>query len=189
MDMTSITLTPITLTSMPDDIVTSGGQGLQLQYEIYDSPFGDLLLVSSRCGLTHAMFSGEAEALVRVRKDYLKADITRERTAHHRAALCYFKTGTEASRLSLALKGTAFQLQVWQALLTVPLGQTASYKQICEYIGRPNASRAVGSAVGRNPVTFYVPCHRILAHNGGLGGYYWGLDKKRELLRWEGVSA
>jgi AraC family transcriptional regulator of adaptative response/methylated-DNA-[protein]-cysteine methyltransferase len=184
MDMTSITLTP-----MPDDIVSSGGQGLQLQYEIYHSPFGDLLLVSSSHGLSYALFDGEVEALVRVRKDYPNADITRQRTAHHWAALSYFKTGTEASLLSLALKGTAFQLQVWQALLKVPLGQTASYKQICEHIGRPNSSRAVGSAVGRNPVTFYVPCHRILAHNGGLGGYYWGLDKKRALLSWEGVSA
>ena len=184
MDMTSITLS-----AMPADIVTSGGQGLALAYEIYHSPFDDLLLVSSRYGLTHALFAGEAEALVRLRKDYPKADITRESTAHHRAALSYFKTGTQAAPLPLALKGTAFQLQVWQALLAVPMGQTASYKQICASIENPKASRAVGSAVGRNPVSFYVPCHRILAHNGGLGGYYWGLDKKSELLRWEGVSA
>ncbi len=177
----------ISFASMPADIVAASGAGLQLHYEIYHSPFGDILLVSSCHGLSHALFDSEADALMRIRKDYPKADITRERTQHHRAAMSYFKTGKDATALSLAVKGTAFQLSVWQALLSVPLGQTASYQQICAVLNKPNAARAVGGAVGRNPVSFFVPCHRILAHDGSLGGYYWGVDKKRELLRWEGV--
>lgn len=185
--MSSISLTP-----MPDNRVRSQGAGLALHYEVYPSPFGDLLLASTDLGLTHALFDKPADGLRRLEKDYPKAEITRQRTSHHSAALSYFspamKPAPKPSPLTLALKGTPFQHAVWQALLQVPMGQTASYQQIGLALGKPKASRAVGGAVGKNPATFFVPCHRILAHNGGLGGYYWGLDKKRELLRWEGVA-
>lgn len=86
-----------------------------------------------------------------------------------------------------ALSGTAFQKKVWAALLTIPKGQTRTYKEIAVSIGHPRALRAVGSAIGANPIAVEIPCHRVIRSDGGLGGYRWGLDKKRALLKSEGI--
>jgi len=86
---------------------------------------------------------------------------------------------------SLSLGGTAFQRRVWQALLEIPLGTVTSYRQLAEHIGRPTAVRAVANAVGANPVAWLIPCHRVIRSDGGLGGYRWGVERKRALLAWE----
>ena len=136
-------------------------------------------------GLTHLFFDDEEIAISRIRKDYPNARIARQQDAHQRAAMSYFDIPTPPQPLRLALKGTPFQMQVWKALLGVAAGQRSTYKALAEQLGRGKAYRAVGTAVGRNPVAFIVPCHRILASDGGMGGYYWGLETKRELLDWE----
>lgn len=90
-----------------------------------------------------------------------------------------------ADNISLFLHATDFQFAVWQALLSIPLGQTTTYKAIAELIGKPKAVRAVGTAIGKNPISVIIPCHRVISSDGSLGGYFWGLEKKKELLKKE----
>ncbi len=87
--------------------------------------------------------------------------------------------------IRLMLIGTAFEVRVWQALLRIPIGRAVSYSDIAHHLGNPKAMRAVGTAVGRNPISFVVPCHRVLRTDGALGGYHWGLTRKRAMLGWE----
>lgn len=175
----------ISIDAMPSAIVDSGGQGMALHYEYYDTPIGRMTLVATPYGLSHALFDEEAHGLARLRKDYPNAAPTKCTDPHHEAALRYFETPDAPPQLKLVLRGTPFQRAVWRALLTLAPGQTSSYGSLAAQIGKPSASRAVGGAVGKNPVTFFVPCHRVLASDGGIGGYYWGVDKKREILAWE----
>ncbi|MGB2926287.1 MAG: methylated-DNA--[protein]-cysteine S-methyltransferase, partial [Limnothrix sp.] len=91
----------------------------------------------------------------------------------------------DTGAFSLHLKGTAFQLQVWRELLNIPFAQTTTYQAIANAIGKPTSSRAVGNAVGRNPVSFLIPCHRVIRSSGAMGGYRWGLDRKVAMLDWE----
>lgn len=91
----------------------------------------------------------------------------------------------ERKTFPLEIKGTAFQLSVWKSLQTIPFGETTTYKIIAETIGRPNSIRAVGNAVGTNPIAFLIPCHRVIRNNGQLGGYRWGTERKRKMLEWE----
>jgi AraC family transcriptional regulator of adaptative response/methylated-DNA-[protein]-cysteine methyltransferase len=170
---------------MPDFVVASGGRNLALHYDSFDTPLGPMVLAASSYGLSHAVFESVDAALVRLKADYPNAEITRQHDPHHLAAMRYFDAAHVPAPIMLVLKGTPFQRMVWRELLKVPAGEVSTYKKIATQISKPRATRAVGSAVGRNPVSFFIPCHRILASNGGLGGYYWGLDKKREILAWE----
>jgi AraC family transcriptional regulator of adaptative response/methylated-DNA-[protein]-cysteine methyltransferase len=154
----------------------------------YHSPFGPLFLAASAQGLTHALFGDAAAARARVLKTHPEASFVEKCDAHHQAALTHFENPMRPKRLSLALAGTPFQMQVWQALLDVPLASTTNYGALAKAIGKPKAARAVGSAVGKNPITFIVPCHRILAADGTLGGYYWGLNKKQQILDFEAAK-
>ncbi len=94
-----------------------------------------------------------------------------------------------ANEIRVVLRGTNFQLKVWQALLNIPTGSTVTYGDIANAIGKPTSSRAVGNAVGGNPVAFVIPCHRVLRESGALGGYRWGADKKQAILAWETATA
>lgn len=178
----------ISIDAMPHCIVSSGGRNLALHYDRYPTPLGDMVLAASSYGLSHALFESGKQAEARLQKDYPKADIIRKHDPHHLAALRFFDQDEPLTPLKLVLKGTRFQRVVWRALLDVGPGQVSSYAAIARAIDKPKAFRAVGSAVGSNPVSFFVPCHRILASNGTLGGYYWGLDKKRQLLDWEAAN-
>lgn len=178
----------VSIDAMPDSVVSSGGLNLALHYDRYPTPLGDMVLAASSYGLSHALFESGKDAEARLQSDYPKAEIIRKHDPHHLAALRFFDPEEPITPLKLVLKGTPFQRKVWRALLDIAPGQTSSYGAIARTIGKPTAFRAVGSAVGRNPVSFFIPCHRILASNGGLGGYYWGLDKKRQILAWEAQS-
>ncbi len=151
----------------------------------YDSPFGEVFIASSPQGITHILLEDAEAAKARVQKTHPNAALVAQGDAHHAAALSCFSNPTMPQHIWLALSGTPFQLKVWQALLDVPLGQTSSYGALANAIGKPKAARAIGAAVGKNPVTFIVPCHRILASDGSLGGYYWGLETKQAMLAWE----
>jgi len=93
------------------------------------------------------------------------------------------------TKIKLALYGTPFQLQVWQALLQIPFGQRTTYQNIAQSIGSPNAARAVGTTIGNNPVAWLIPCHRVIRRDGGYGGYHWGEGRKLGLLGWESAQA
>lgn len=152
-----------------------------------NSPFGRILMAASETGLSHIWLDEDGEAMSRMEEELSKSKkatrLVEQSSPHHAAALSAFTATPQA--LSLHLKGTPFQQTVWRALLDIPFGRVSSYKEIAAKIGKPNANRAVGSAVGKNPIFFIIPCHRVLAHGGGLGGYFWGLAVKSRMLDWE----
>ncbi len=162
---------------------------LQAQCRI-ETPLGPLLLAATARGLAGAWFDGQAHhpgelaAPVEPTHPHLR-QATHELAAYFSAA----GTGQAPAGFTLALdpQGTAFQQQVWLALRAIATGQTCSYGAIARQIGRPSAVRAVGAAVGRNPLSVVVPCHRVLGGDGALTGYAGGLDRKRALLRHEGA--
>jgi AraC family transcriptional regulator of adaptative response/methylated-DNA-[protein]-cysteine methyltransferase len=167
-----------------------GGEGLQLRYGFHASPFGTSLVMISGQGLVGLAFAdagGEAAALADMRRGWSRATFTEDRVATASAARRVFDPATwRADRpLRITMIGSDFEIRVWEALLTVPFGAATTYSEVATRIGRPSAARAVGAAVGRNPLSFVVPCHRVLGKGGGLTGYRWGLTRKRAILGWE----
>ncbi|MCA9049009.1 MAG: methylated-DNA--[protein]-cysteine S-methyltransferase [Planctomycetaceae bacterium] len=147
-----------------------------------DTPVGRLLVAGDTAGLRYVLFDDDAAIPSDwVESDDLLAEPVRQLTA-------YFSGELREFRIQLAGQGTEFQRRVWQELLKVPYGSTASYGQIAAAIGQPKASRAVGAANGRNPISIIVPCHRIIGSTGNLVGYGGGPERKRTLLALEGIS-
>lgn len=157
-----------------------GLAGQAIRYVHVPSRLGDLLVAASDAGICRAGFDWDAAALQAAYPGarLLDADAQAREWAQQLAGL----VEGDGARLPLDLRGSAFQLEVWAALQAIPVGETRSYAGIAQAIGRPSAVRAVGSACGANPVALAVPCHRVVRSDGGLGGYAWGLDRKRALL-------
>lgn len=171
------------------------GDGLEIGWAFHPSPFGRALVMATTRGLAGLAFADEGE------EEAVLADMTRR---WPRARFVEDTAGTEAyvrrvfdparwsedRALRIVLIGSDFEVRVWEALLRVPFGATTSYSAIAEALRQPKAVRAVGGAVGRNPLSFVVPCHRVLGKGGSLTGYHWGLTRKRAILGWEaGVAA
>lgn len=155
-----------------------------LDYDFLDTAFGRCLLARSRRGICALRFvdGGERRALAELQREWPGHRMRRAPLAALvRAAI----DDPAAPRPPLDLRGTAFQRRVWQALLALPPGATTSYRELARRVGRPGAARAVGNAVGRNPVGLLVPCHRVVRSDGAAGGYRWGAARKRALLAWE----
>ena len=167
-----------------------GGAGLALDYGFHPTPLGDCLLAASPRGVTDMVFlgaGGQAGALQQLRGRWHKAELrlNPERSGALAAVLFGFWLGAPPAPLSLHLRGTNFQIKVWEALLRIPPGKATSYQQIAEQIGRPSAARAVGNAVGSNPLPVIIPCHRVLHKLGDFSGYRYGVARKKALLGWE----
>ncbi|WP_371157809.1 methylated-DNA--[protein]-cysteine S-methyltransferase [Jannaschia sp. 2305UL9-9] len=165
-----------------------GGVGLTIRYGWADSPFGDILVMATDrgiCGLAFAAETGRAAAMADMRGRWPSATYEQDDSVALAAANLF--RGTGEARLHLI--GAPFQIKVWEALMTIPSGHVTTYSQIASHIGNPRAVRAVGTAVGRNPVSWLIPCHRALRKSGGLGGYHWGLPVKRAMLAWESSRA
>lgn len=176
------------------------GEGLTIQYGFHPSPFGRVLLAMTErgvCGLAFAGASGEEDALDDLYRRWRKARLLEDRTAtaplvEQIFPLSEFIGGESQPRetasdrsVHLFLNGTNFQIKVWEALLRVPPGALTTYQDIANRIGMPKAARAVGQAVGANPVAFIIPCHRVIRKLGVLGGYRWGVARKQAILSWE----
>ena len=163
------------------------GAGLTIRWGWFDSPFGPALAMGTDAGLCGLAFAAETGA------DAAMADLTARWPAadfmEDPAALAPWVDAAFGGRgeVALAVIGAPFQIKVWEALLRVPSGHVTTYGEIARAIGAPKAVRAVGTAVGRNPVSFIIPCHRALRQTGALGGYHWGLEVKRAMLAWEGA--
>jgi AraC family transcriptional regulator of adaptative response/methylated-DNA-[protein]-cysteine methyltransferase len=162
-----------------------GGEGLEIAWGWFDTPFGPALAMGTErglCGLAFAAETGRAAAFADMTARWPRAGFVEapERIAPWVEAA--FGAGGEAR---LHLIGAPFQIKVWEALMQVPSGHVTTYSDIASAIGHPAAMRAVGNAVGRNPVSWLIPCHRALRKAGGLGGYHWGLGVKRAMLAWE----
>ena len=169
------------------------GEGLEINYGFHASPFGDALLMATARGVCGLAFvnedagEGRAEALADMTNRWPKATFTEApaATLPHAAGIFGAPKPAAKAPVRLVLIGSDFEVRVWQTLLCIPMGRVVSYQHIARHLGQPTASRAVGSAVGRNPISFVVPCHRVLRGDGTLGGYHWGLTRKRALIGWE----
>jgi AraC family transcriptional regulator, regulatory protein of adaptative response / methylated-DNA-[protein]-cysteine methyltransferase len=166
------------------------GAGLTLRYGFHPSPFGTaLLMVTDRglAGLAFADAGGEAVTLRDLQRPWPHATYVEDRAATGPVAQRVFdRQAWRADRpLRVTMIGSDFEVRVWEMLLSVPLGRATTYAAVAARIGRPEAARAVGAAVGRNPISFVVPCHRVLGKGGDLTGYRWGLTRKRAIIGWE----
>ncbi len=172
----------------PGDFARAG-EGLIINYGWFDSPFGPALSMGTDRGLCGLAFSAEFGA------DVAMTDLTarwpKATYVENPDAIAAWTHAAlhQSGDTALHMIGAPFQLQVWEALLRIPSGSVTTYSEIAQSIGRPKAVRAVGTAVGRNPVSLLIPCHRALRKSGALGGYHWGLPVKRALLAWETARA
>lgn len=182
----------------------AGGTGLVMAYGYHPSPFGETLVVATARGLaglgwvdakdgagtaagTGKPTGGRDGALADMRRRWPGAEFTADQAGTAPLARRIFSAGAwnADAPLRVVLIGTDFEVRVWEGLLAIPMGRATSYGTLASTIGRPGAARAVGAAVGRNPVSFVVPCHRVLGKSGQLTGYHWGLTRKRAMLGWE----
>ncbi len=168
----------------------NGGENLSINYSFAQTSFGNLLVASTSKGICYMAFTDdEPSALESLQKKFPKASYRQLLDRLQQNALLVFnddwqKMGT----IKLHLKGTAFQLKVWETLLKIPAGKLTTYGAIAEQIKNPKASRAVGSAIGHNPVAFLIPCHRVIQSTGIFGGYMWGADRKAAIIGWEAAK-
>lgn len=164
-----------------------GGEGLTIRWGWFDSPFGPAIVMGTDkglCGMGFAAEMGPEPAFEDLIRRWPKADFVEDPTALRPWVLAAF--GTDGmGKTPLHLIGAPFQIKVWEALMRIPTGHVTTYSEIAGTIGNPKAVRAVGTAVGRNPISFLIPCHRALRRDGTLGGYHWGLPVKRAILAWE----
>jgi len=175
------------------------GAGLTISYGFHASPFGSALVMTTQYGLAGLAFAdpdagaaGEDAALADMAGRWPQAGFVRDDAATAPLACRIFdpKEWRADRPLRIVMIGTDFEVRVWETLLKIPVGKATSYSALARHIDKPKAARAVGAAVGRNPISFVVPCHRVLGRSGSLTGYHWGLTRKRAILGWEaGLAA
>lgn len=170
-----------------------GGAGLTIFWGWFESPFGPAIVMGTKkgiCGMGFAAEMGEEAALQDLLSRWPKAEFREDPMMLRPWVLKAFGAGDgQLDTAPLYLIGAPFQIKVWEALLSIPSGQVTTYSEIAQAIDKPRAVRAVGTAVGRNPISWLIPCHRALRKSGGLGGYHWGLPMKRAMLAYEAVRA
>ena len=168
----------------------SGGEGLTLSYGFHPSPFGTAIVIATPrglAGLALADLGQEKSAFADMKSRWPKANYIQDQALTLPLAQRIFdpKTWRPDRPLRVVLIGTDFEVRVWESLLKIPMDRATTYSDIARSLGKPNAARAVGGAVGRNPVCFVVPCHRVIGKSGDLTGYHWGLTRKRAIIGWE----
>lgn len=167
-----------------------GGEDLIINYQFVETLFGKALIASTAKGVCYLAFLGKEEAAIKdLRGKFPKAVFVDSSDDHQRSALDFF-TGADNTikEIKLHLKGTHFQLKIWEALLKIPMGGLSTYGEVARVSGHASASRAVGTAVGDNPVAFIIPCHRVIRSEGTYGQYRWGPVRKSALIGWEAAK-
>ncbi len=190
----------ITLEAMTPGIYKSGGESVNIKYGFYPTPFGEILLANTDKGICKLSFVTKKEldgdkavpmrisALSELKEEFPNANIQEDGGSCELLVKRIFSPelfSDSSEMIRLNVKGTPFQVKVWEALLKIPVGELASYNQVAEVIRKPTASRAVGSAIGKNPVAVLIPCHRVIRQAGGIGGYRWDPTRKMTILNWE----
>jgi len=169
----------------------NGGEKLSINYSFAESPFGNMLVASTPKGICYMAFAeDEQEALTALQNNFPNATYRQVVDMIQQNALYIFTHDwKKLNSIKLHLKGTEFQLKVWEALLKIPMGQLSTYGTIAGKIKNVNASRAVGTAIGSNPVAFLIPCHRVIQSTGMVGGYMWGSTRKTAIIGWEAARS
>jgi AraC family transcriptional regulator of adaptative response/methylated-DNA-[protein]-cysteine methyltransferase len=167
--------------------IKSAGRGLEITYGFAFSPFGEAMIGWTSRGVCHFAFSTENRAAMKYKlvefwpnAIFIRDDVQSENLMH-----AIFPSTPSPGKLHLVLRGTNFQLKVWEALIHTEFGRVISYQQLAERAGYPRAQRAVGTALAANPVGFLIPCHRVIRESGDTGNYRWGTDRKTAMLLWE----
>lgn len=165
-----------------------GGLNLTIQYSLEESPFGKLIVASTQKGICYIAFNEDkVQAFDLLRAKFPRARFENQSNKLQQNALFIFQNDCPyLPEVKLHLKGSDFQLKVWESLLKIPMGHLTTYGSIAQQIEKPNAARAVGTAIGRNPVAFLIPCHRVIQSSGIFGGYMWGNTRKTAMIGWEG---
>ncbi|MHC0443836.1 bifunctional helix-turn-helix domain-containing protein/methylated-DNA--[protein]-cysteine S-methyltransferase [Flavobacterium sp. 3-218] len=168
----------------------NGGKNLFINYSFAESPFGNIIVASTQKGVCFMAFAeDETKGFIVLKDKFPNAQFSKKLDLAQQNALFIFQNDwSKLSEIKLHLKGTDFQLKVWEALLKIPMGQLSTYGSIAHQIQKPNASRAVGTAIGSNPVAFLIPCHRVIQSSGIFGGYMWGNTRKTAIIGWEGAQ-
>jgi len=168
----------------------NGGENLAINYSYAESPFGNILVASTPKGVCYMHFADDEEkALADLQQRFPNAQFKQMVDLVQQNALYIFTHDwSKLNQIKLHLKGTDFQLKVWETLLKIPMGQLSTYGSIAEKIQVPNASRAVGTAIGSNPIAFLIPCHRVIQSTGTFGGYMWGTTRKTAMIGWEAAK-
>ncbi|NJM28858.1 MAG: methylated-DNA--[protein]-cysteine S-methyltransferase [Rhizobiales bacterium] len=180
----------VTHEGMTPGIYKAKGRGLTITYGFHASPFGTALVMTADqglCGLAFADDGGEAAALADMQSRWPEADYVEDHIATAPVAKRIFSQAkwNPEQPLRIVFIGSDFEIRIWETLLRIPMGKAATYSDVAAHVGKPSAVRAVGTAVGKNPISFVVPCHRVLGKSGSLCGYHWGLTRKRAILGWE----
>ncbi|HEY1491300.1 MAG TPA: methylated-DNA--[protein]-cysteine S-methyltransferase [Steroidobacteraceae bacterium] len=178
----------VTLEAVTPGELRARGAGVTLSAGVAATPFGSALLATTPRGLSHLSFlepAGEDAALARLAASWPHAQLTRDDAAARHLAQRIWGEGSARTPLRLYVQGTNFQLKVWRALLEAGAGMPTTYGALARLAGSAAAARAVGAAVGANPVAWLIPCHNVLRGDGDLGGYHWGADRKRAMLAWQ----
>lgn len=176
-----IKIEPMTL-----DELVNGGKNFSISYSFAESPFGEIIIASTQKGICHLAFlEDEDEAFAELRSRFPNADYNQGVNDIQQNALLIFQPNLSAKEIILHLNGTPFQLKIWKSLLKIPMGYLSTYGEIAKEIESPSASRAAGTAIGKNPVAFIVPCHRVIHSSGKIGGYMWGSTRKSAIIDWE----
>lgn len=168
----------------------NGGENLHINYSFAESLFGEIIVAATPKGICHlAFYKDQAEGEATMRSRFPNATYNQALNEIQRQALLIFKQDwTDLNQIKLHLHGTPFQLKVWNALLKIPKGNLTTYGSIASEIEKPKASRAIGTAIGSNPIAFLIPCHRVIQSSGKLGGYMWGITRKSAIIGWEAAQ-
>lgn len=168
----------------------NGGKNLSINFSFAETPFGNIIVASTTKGVCYMAFEeDEITAITNLKGKFPNAAYIHKLDLIQQDALFIFQHDwRKLSEIKLHLKGTDFQLKVWETLLKIPMGKLATYGNIAQLIGNANASRAVGTAIGSNPVAFLIPCHRVIQSSGNIGGYMWGSTRKTAIIGWEGAK-
>ncbi|HMK18421.1 MAG TPA: methylated-DNA--[protein]-cysteine S-methyltransferase [Chitinophagaceae bacterium] len=180
----------ISIEGMTPGEYKNGGEQLQINYSFAETPFGNIIVASTTKGICHLAFADdEKDALQQLQLQFPNAQFRQVvDTIQQNALFIFTQDWKDLSKIKLHLKGTPFQIKVWEALLKIPMGDVSTYSGIANTINNPNASRAVGTAIGDNPVAFLIPCHRVIRSTGDFGQYHWGSIRKTAMIGWEAAK-
>jgi len=177
----------VKLEGMTPSSYKNGGQNLTISYSFASTSFGRIIVAATDIGICHlAFYEDKATAIAVMQAQFPNATYIERETTQHTLVSDFFESKKQlSSPIKLHVKGTSFQLKVWEALLKIPLGALNTYGDVARYIGKANAARAVGTAIGSNPIAYLIPCHRVIQASGLFGGYMWGGLRKTAILGWE----